>query len=285
MSVDVLSIYKRQLGKAPILEAEKEFELARRFRDHGDEEAGCLLISAHLRLVVKIANDFQRKWTKNVLDLIQEGNVGLVKALNKFDPDRGILFSYYASFWIRAYMMKFVLDNWRIVKVGTTRAQRKLFYNLGKEKQRLESMGITADPDSISENLDVSRSEVVEMIQRLGQNDLSLNMPQNDGSDAALIDLIPDNGHGAEEIVLKGETSRLLQENINELMPRLSDKERDIIRLRLLSENPLTLREIGERYGLSRERIRQIETKVLARIKSHVRKNIGDFSREWLECA
>ncbi len=284
MSVDVLSIYKCQLSRVPSLETEEEFELARRYHS-GDEEAGYVLISAHLRLVVKIANEFRRKWTENVLDLIQEGNVGLVKALNKFDPDRGIFFSYYASFWIRAYMMKFILDNWRIVKVGTTRAQRKLFYNLGREKQRLESMGITADPDSISESLDVSRTEVVEMIQRLGQNDLSLDMPQNDGSDAVLMDLIPDTGIGAEEIVLQTETARLLQENINELMPRLSDKERDIVRLRLLSENPLTLREIGEKYGLSRERIRQIEVKVLARIKSHVRNNISDFSSEWLECA
>ena len=284
MSMENLSIYKRQLSRVPSLEAEEEFELARRFQN-GDEEAGYVLISAHLRLVVKIANEFRRKWNKNVLDLIQEGNLGLVKALNKFDPDREILFSYYASYWIRAYMMKFVLDNWRIVKVGTTRAQRKLFYNLGKEKQRLESMGITADPDSISENLDVSHSEVVEMIQRLGQNDLSLDMPQNDGSDAVLMDLIPDTGEGAEEIVLQEEIAKLLRDNIKELLPRLNKKEKDIVRLRLLAENPMTLREIGEKHGLSRERVRQIESKLLARIKSHVRKNINDFSREWLECA
>ena len=283
--MDALRIYLRQVGTFPTMSAEEEFELARKFRDEGNQDAAFMLITSNLRLVVKIAMEFQRKWMKNVLDLIQEGNVGLMKALKKFDPDKGIKFSYYASFWIRAYILKFIMDNWRMVKVGTTQAQRKLFYNLSKEKQRLESMGITADADAISQSLDVSETDVVEMGQRLGQHDLSLDMPYNEDSDVTPMNVIPALGDGAEEILLQGETAQLLQQNIKELMPRLSDKERDIIEMRLLAESPVTLREIGEKYGITRERVRQIEARLLSKIKSHIQENIEDFSREWIEDA
>ncbi|WP_291323797.1 RNA polymerase factor sigma-32 [Desulfonatronospira sp.] len=283
--MDALRIYLRQVGTFPTMSAEEEFELARKFRDHGDQDAAFLLITSNLRLVVKIAMEFQRKWMKNVLDLIQEGNVGLMKALKKFDPEKGIKFSYYASFWIRAYILKFIMDNWRMVKVGTTQAQRKLFYNLSKEKQRLESLGITADADAISQSLDVSETDVVEMGQRLGQHDLSLDMPYNDDSDVTPMNVIPALGEGAEEILLQGETARLLQQNIQELMPKLSEKEKDIIEMRLLAETPVTLREIGEKYGITRERVRQIEARLLGKIKSHIQENIEDFSREWIEDA
>jgi len=283
--MDALRIYLRQLSNFPTISAEDEFELARKFRDEGDQEAAFMLITSNLRLVVKIAMEFQRKWMKNVLDLIQEGNVGLMKALKKFDPDKGIKFSYYASFWIRAYILKFIMDNWRMVKVGTTQAQRKLFYNLSKEKQRLESMGITADADAISQSLDVSESDVVEMGQRLGQHDLSLDMPYNEDSDVTPMNVIPAIGEGAEEILLQGETAHLLQQNIKEMIPYLSDKEKDIIELRLLAESPVTLREIGEKYGITRERVRQIEARLLGKIKSHIQENVDDFSREWIEDA
>ncbi|RQD75626.1 MULTISPECIES: RNA polymerase factor sigma-32 [Desulfonatronospira] len=285
MPMDALRIYLRQVGNFPTMSAEEEFELARKFRDEGNQDAAFMLITSNLRLVVKIAMEFQRKWMKNVLDLIQEGNVGLMKALKKFDPDKGIKFSYYASFWIRAYILKFIMDNWRMVKVGTTQAQRKLFYNLSKEKQRLESMGITADADAISQSLDVSETDVVEMGQRLGQHDLSLDMPYNEDSDVTPMNVIPALGDGAEEILLQGETAQLLQQNIKELMPKLSDKEKDIIEMRLLAESPVTLREIGEKYGITRERVRQIESRLLGKIKAHIQENIDDFSREWIEDA
>lgn len=283
--MDALRIYLRQVGNYPTMSAEEEFELARKFRDEGNQDAAFMLITANLRLVVKIAMEFQRKWMKNVLDLIQEGNVGLMKALKKFDPDKGIKFSYYASFWIRAYILKFIMDNWRMVKVGTTQAQRKLFYNLSKEKQRLESLGITADVDAISQSLDVSETDVVQMGQRLGQHDLSLDMPYNEDSDVTPMNVIPALGDGAEEILLQGETAQLLQQNIRELMPKLSDKEKDIIEMRLLAESPVTLREIGEKYGITRERVRQIESRLLSKIKTHIQENIDDFSREWIEDA
>jgi len=279
---DPLRIYMRELGRFPPLSAEEEFELARRFREEGDHDAALKLVTSNLRLVVRIAMEFQRKWMKNVLDYIQEGNVGLMKALKKFDPDKGIKFSYYASFWIRAYILKFIMDNWRMVKVGTTQAQRKLFYNLSKEKQRLESLGITPDSDTISQNLDVSEADVVEMGQRLGQHDLSLDMPYSDDSEMTPMNFIPALGQGAEEILLQEETADILNRNIRELMPRLNEKEKDIIEMRLLAESPVTLREIGEKYGITRERVRQIEARLLEKIKAHIKDNVSDFSREWI---
>ena len=280
---DPLRIYMRELGRFPPLSAEEEFELARKFREEGDHDAALKLVTSNLRLVVRIAMEFQRKWMKNVLDYIQEGNVGLMKALKKFDPDKGIKFSYYASFWIRAYILKFIMDNWRMVKVGTTQAQRKLFYNLSKEKQRLESLGISADAGNISRSLDVSESEVVEMGQRLGQHDLSLDMPYADDSEMTPMNFIPAIGQGVEEILLQEETADILKKNIAELMPKLNEKEKDIIEMRLLAETPATLREIGEKYSVTRERVRQIEARLLEKIKAHIKGNISDFSREWID--
>lgn len=280
---DPLRIYLRELGRFPPLSAEEEFELARKFREENDHDAALKLVTSNLRMVVRIAMEFQRKWMKNVLDLIQEGNVGLMKALKKFDPDKGIKFSYYAAFWIRAYILKFIMDNWRMVKVGTTQAQRKLFYNLSKEKQRLESLGISPDSGTISQNLDVSETDVVEMGQRLGQYDLSLDMPYNDDSELTPMNVIPAIGDGAEDLLSQEETRDILTRNIEELLPSLNDKEKDIIHMRLLAENPVTLREIGEKYSITRERVRQIESRLLEKIRAHIQDNVSDFSREWIE--
>lgn len=158
-----------------MLKPEEEHELAVRVRDHNDPDAAFRLVSSHLRLVVRIAMDFQRRWMQNVLDLVQEGNVGLMRAVNKFDPDKGIKFSYYASFWIKAYILKFIMDNWRMVKIGTTQVQRKLFYNLNRERQKLIAQGFDPDAAMLSERLGVSEEQITEMDQRLAANDLSLN--------------------------------------------------------------------------------------------------------------
>jgi RNA polymerase sigma-32 factor len=175
-TLDPLHIYLQEIKKFRALEPDEEFDLARRYRDEKEEQAAFILITSNLRLVVKIAMDFQRRWMKNVLDLIQEGNVGLMKAVQKFDPDKGIKFSYYASFWIKAYILKFIMDNWRMVKIGTTQAQRKLFYNLGKERQRLQAQGFDPSASRLSESLNVSESDILEMEQRLSGNDLSLDV-------------------------------------------------------------------------------------------------------------
>ena len=265
-----------------MLEPDEEFTLARRVQQDNDNDAAFRLVSSHLRLVVKIAMDFQRRWMQNVLDLIQEGNVGLMRAVQKFDPEKGIKFSYYASFWIKAYILKFIMDNWKLVKIGTTQAQRKLFYNLNKERQRLQSLGYDADAATLSQNLNVSKAQVMEMEQRMGANDMSLDLTLGDDSTTTRLDMLPALEPGIEETLARNEISQALQENLETILPELSDKEREILEKRLLSDQPETLREIGERHGITRERVRQLETRLLQKIHSHLVKNIDDFSEDWI---
>ncbi|MFW5722258.1 MAG: sigma-70 family RNA polymerase sigma factor [Desulfohalobiaceae bacterium] len=280
--MDPLRLYLREVNAVPMLEEDEEFELARRVRDLDDKEAAFRLVTSHLRLVVKIAMEFQRRWMKNVLDLIQEGNVGLMKAVQKFDPERGIKFSYYAAFWIRAYILKFIMDNWRLVKIGTTQAQRKLFYNLNKERQRLLAQGFDADIATLSENLNVSEEDITEMSQRMAQHDLSLDLPYGEDSNVTRMDFLPALGMGTEESLAKEEISDTLHEHIKTILPKLNEKERDILEHRLLSESPLTLREIGEKYSITRERVRQIESRLLEKLRHHLSTEIDDFSSDWI---
>ena len=281
---DNLQSYLREVSKFPLLEPEEETELARRVRDHGDPEAAFRIVSSHLRLVVRIAMDFQRRWMQNVLDLIQEGNVGLLRAVNKFDPDKGIKFSYYASFWIKAYILKFIMDNWRMVKIGTTQAQRKLFYNLNRERQKLILQGFDPDASLLSERLGVTQDQVVEMQQRLDAGDVSLDLPVSDeNGSASRMDFLPALGPGVEEGIADSEVSRLVRESIHELIPSLSEKEVYILEHRLLTDEPATLREIGERYNVTRERIRQLEARLLEKLKEHLGREIKDFSEEWIQ--
>ncbi len=282
---DSMGIYMRQLGGFPIAGAQEQLELARRYQDLGDQEAACQLILSNLRLVVKIAMKYRRKWMNNNLDLIQEGNIGLMKALKKFDPYRGIKFSYYASFWIKAYIMKYIVENWRMVKIGSSQAQRSLFYNLGRERQRLEALGVKPDPETISRNLEVPETDVVEMGQLLGSFDLSLDMTYSEDSDLTPRDVIPARGDEVEDIFLKKETAGIIRKKINELLPLLSYRERDIINLRLMADSPLTLGKIGEMHDVTRERVRQIEAKLLGKIKTHIQNELEDFSAEWIDNA
>ncbi len=281
-SYDPLQIYLQEIKKFPMLEMEEEFELGRRIQERKDQEAAFRLTSANLRLVVKIAMTFQRRWMRNVLDLIQEGNVGLMKAVQKFDPEKGIRFSYYASFWIKAYILKFIMDNWRMVKVGTTQAQRKLFYNLGKERQRLEALGITPDTMTLSTNLNVSENEIVEMGQRLGQSDLSLDMRLGDDDSFSALDFIPALGPSLDTELAQEEMRGLLHDQLKIIEPTLNEKEKTILSERLLAETPVTLRELGEKYGITRERVRQIEQKLLEKLRGQLSENIFDFSRDWI---
>jgi len=279
---DNLSLYLQEVNKFPVLSPEEEIELARRYKEYQDQDAAFKLITSNLRLVVKIAMDFQRRWMQNVLDLIQEGNIGLMKAVQKFDPDKGIKFSYYASFWIKAYILKFIMDNWRMVKIGTTQAQRKLFYNLNKEKQRLEAMGINPDAETISNNLQVSEADVIEMGKRMGQQDLSLDMPLNDDEEFTPLNVLPALEGSVEDKIFQEETVNLLREKLKTILPQLNDKEKDILELRLLNDSHLTLREIGEKYGITRARVRQIEARLLQKIKKLLEEEITDFSRDWI---
>ncbi|MCA1742704.1 MAG: RNA polymerase factor sigma-32, partial [Desulfovibrionales bacterium] len=277
--------YMRRLSNYPALSPEEQFELVRRYQNKGDQDAGCILIYSNLRLVVKIAMKYQRKCMNNNLDLIQEGNVGLMKAVNKFDPERGIKFSYYASFWIKAYILKYIMDNARMVKIGTSQAQRSLFYNLSKEKQRLESLGADSGTETISRNLDIPESDVVQMGQILKNHDISLDMPYSENTDKSPGDIIPDPDEGVEETFSQKETREFLRDKLKEMLPVLNYREKDIIRLRLMTDSPLTLEKIGEKYDITRERVRQIESKLVGKIKGHIENKVKDFSRDWLDYA
>ncbi|WP_084486679.1 RNA polymerase sigma factor RpoD/SigA [Desulfovibrio sp. X2] len=279
---DALHLYLREVSRFPMLKPEEETALARAVRDHGDQDAAFRLVTSHLRLVVKIAMDFQRRWMQNVLDLIQEGNVGLMRAVQKFDPEKGIKFSYYAAFWIKAYILKFIMDNWRLVKIGTTQTQRKLFYNLGKERQRLVSLGFDPTTTALSEALGVSPEDITQMDQRLARGDMSLDVTLGDDTTATRLDFLPALGPGVEETLADDEVAGLLERHVQDLVPELSDKERDILEHRLLTDDPVTLREIGEKYGITRERVRQLESRLLDKLRAHLSKRIPDFSPEWI---
>ena len=280
---DALQLYLREMGRFPMLKPDEEFELARRVRDHGDSDAAFKLVSSHLRLVVRIAMDFQRRWMQNVLDLIQEGNVGLMRAVNKFDPDKGIKFSYYAAFWIRAYILKFIMDNWRMVKIGTTQAQRKLFYNLNRERQKLIAEGFDPDAAVLAKRLGVDEEQIVEMQQRLDSSDMSLNATVGDEPGGATrLDFLPALEPGIDDACAKDEIAKLLHTKIQEILPSLSEKEVYILEHRLLTDDPVTLREIGEKYHITRERIRQLEARLLQKIKAHLGKELTDFSEDWI---
>ncbi len=282
---DSLHLYLREINRFPLLQPEEELALARKVRDTGDPDAAFRLVSSHLRLVVRIAMDFQRRWMQNVLDLVQEGNVGLVRAVSKFDPEKGIKFSYYASFWIKAYILKFIMDNWRLVKIGTTQTQRKLFYNLNKERQQLISQGYDPDSAMLAERLNVSEEQIVEMEQRLDASDMSLDAPMSDedSGGASRMDYLPALGPGIEETLGNSEMSHMVRERLQSLVPSLSDKEQYILEHRLLSDEPVTLREIGDMFHITRERVRQIEARLLQKVRDHLFSNIKDFSRDWIE--
>lgn len=279
---DTLHLYMQEISRFPILKPEEEVELARRVRDSGDQDAAFRLVTSHLRLVVKIAMDFQRRWMQNVLDLIQEGNVGLMRAVQKFDPEKGIKFSYYAAFWIKAYILKFIMDNWRMVKIGTTQTQRKLFYNLNKERQRLQTLGFVPTAANLSERLGVSVEDIEEMDQRLSRGDMSLDITIGEDTTTTRMDFLPALGPSVEETLADSEISSLLREHLASIEPMLSDKEQDILQKRLLSDSPVTLREIGDQYGITRERVRQIEARLLQKIREHLTDKIEDFSKDWI---
>ncbi len=280
---DPLRLYLREISRFPMLGPDEEYELSRRVIEHNDQAAAFRLVSSHLRLVVRIAMDFQRRWMQNLLDLIQEGNVGLMRAVQKFDPEKGIKFSYYASFWIKAFILKFIMDNWRMVKLGTTQAQRKLFYNLSKERQRLESLGFAPDASTLSQALNVPESQVQEMEQRMGGGDVSLDHTLSDDSQTTRLDVLPATGPGIEETLAKEEIAKAIREHLETIIPELSDKEIDILEERLLADQPATLREIGEKYGITRERVRQLEHRLLHKLRAHLSQRISDFSEDWID--
>lgn len=278
---DPLQMYLLEIKQYKLLTREEEKELAIRVKEKRDHRAAYRLITANLRLVVKIAMDFHRYWTRNLLDLIQEGNLGLLQAANKFDPYRGIKFSYYASFWIKAYILKFIMDNWKLVKIGTTQSQRKLFFNLSKERDKLISQGFLPEPKLLAERLDVKEEEVVEMTQRLGGWELSLSAPVGEDSRESYDSMLPDPGEAMDDQISKSENQNRLTESLGEFRKTLSGKEADIFDNRIMAEKPVTLQELGDKYNISRERIRQIQEKITQNIKKWLKETIDNFEEEY----
>ncbi len=277
-SPDPLRAYLAEVRQFKLLTREEEEHLVAKYKKTGDQESAQKLITANLRLVVKIAMEFQSHWLNNLLDLIQEGNVGLMQALKKFDPGRGVKFSYYASYWIKAYILKYIMDNWRMVKVGTTQAQRKLFYNLRKERDKILKEGLEPGPKLLAERLGVEESEVEEMDMRLSAGrEVSLDAPLGPDSDQTQISLLPSEAEGAESLLAKSQLKNLLQDKLALFRETLSPREKLILEKRLLAETPVTLQEIGEEFGISRERVRQLEERLRKTLLGFLRKEMPDF--------
>ncbi len=275
---DPLQRYLSEISHYKLITREREKELGLRIQEDNDTEAAYELVTSNLRLVVKIALEFQRMWMQNLLDLIQEGNIGLMQAVKKFDPYKNVKFSYYASFWIKAYILKFIMDNWRLVKIGTTQGQRKLFFKLKKEKQSLIDQGFDPKPKLLSEKLGVSEREVIDMDQRLDGWDISLDTPIKEDSDTDRIDFVSSEAESAEDQMAKKEIETLLHNKIDDFKKTMSSRELEIFELRIYSDSPVTLQEIGDKYNISRERVRQVEKNIIRKIKEYFENELPDFA-------
>ena len=279
---DPLRAYMAEVSRHPLLSREEEQELALRYARTGDVDAAYKLVASNLRLVVKIAHEYRRS-AFNLLDLVQEGNMGLMQAVKKYDPMKGVKLSSYAAWWIRAYIIRFVMENWRMVKLGTTQAQRKLFFNLSKEREKLLAHGIEPTPRLLAKNLQVEEREVEEMSARMGAEDLSLDAPLlgDDGEQRTRLDRLEAPGADPGEAIGEAQLKKLFREKLDAFARTLTDeKERFIYEHRLLPPEgvePLTLQQVGDRYRLTRERARQIEAKLTGKLREYMKAEIPDF--------
>jgi len=275
---DALTRYMAELAHHPPISREEEHELAVRWVEEGDIDAARKLVVSNLRLVVKIAMEYRRAWA-NTLDLIQEGNLGLMQAVHRFDPYQGVKLSSYGVYWIRAYILKYILDNIRMVRLGKTRAERKLFYNLNKEKRELERQGFQPEPKLLAERLDVSEEDVLSMEQRLSQGEVSTSAPlhRDDDSGAELGDMLRSPVESAEQSVADAQLRKVFLQKVQEFAATCDDREQRILEERMLAEEPRTLAKLGEEFGVSRERVRQLESRLMKRLEEHMRENLVDF--------
>jgi RNA polymerase sigma-32 factor len=275
-AADTFRHYLRQIARFPRLTNEEEHELALRYRDLGDPEAAYRLVTGNLRLVVHIAMEYRRTFL-NLLDLILEGNVGLMMAVRKYDPLRGVPFSAYASQWIRAYVLKHLLDHWSIVRVGTTNARRRLFYNLKKERERLDRLGIVAGPKLLASTFDASEQDVIDVSRALSRRDMSLDAPVGDDSTRQVWETIPVASPPPDEAVAQAELRDILREKIAAFAATLDERERYILDHRLVAEDPVTLQAIGDTFSITREAVRLAERKVIAKLRDHLRSELPDL--------
>ncbi len=276
---DAMSAYLREVQRHPLLTPEETHALAVKFVQTQDPDAAARMVTSNLRLVVKIAYEYRRAY-KNIMDLVQEGNIGLMQAVKRYDPYRGVKLSSYAAWWIRAYILRFILNNWRLVKLGTTQAQRKLFFNLRKKRAELEALGIDPTNLEVAKQLNVPESEVADMDARLSSGEKSLDAPVGDseGRSISKIDMMPSALEGPESRFADEEVQALLKEKLASFRTTLAGKDKEIAIFdeRLVSEEPLTLQELGDRFGISRERVRQLELRLTGKLREFLIAEMGD---------
>ncbi|MGP0565631.1 MULTISPECIES: RNA polymerase factor sigma-32 [unclassified Nitrospina] len=272
--LDPLAAYIQEIRQYGELSPEEEHELALKYQETGDVKAAYKLITHNLMLVVKIALTFRREW-QHTMDLVQEGNVGLMKAVQNFDPFRGVRLPAYASWWIKAYILKFILDNWRLVKVGTTNARRKLLYNLRKTKEKLIAEGVDPSPKLLAEHFGVDEQDVIDVEASLGAADVSMETPSQPDSTMTPMKTLTDGKTPDEELEVE-QFHRLVREKIEQMFDELKPIERELIATRILSEDPVSLKEIGENYGITREAVRQAEQRLLKKLKLYLAEQLPE---------
>lgn len=262
---DPVQRYLAEIRHHSVLTREEEQVISREYRDTGSEILERRLVNSNLRLVVKLALEYQSA-RGALLDLVQEGNVGLIHAVRKFDPDKGIRLASYAQWWIRAYILKYLMDNHKLVKVGTTQAQRKLFYNLKKEKEKLVRQGLVPTPQLLARALAVRESDVIEMTARLAGRESSIDAPIQEGEQGTLADLMPSDEAAVDDVLAEREERIALSRELAAFSETLKGRDADIWERRIVAENPETLQELGEHFGVSRERARQLEARIKLRL-------------------
>lgn len=273
---DPLQHYMAEIRRYRYLTKEEEIRLAIRYKEDGDLDAISKLIMANLKMVVVIAMEYKRVGM-NMMDLIQEGNLGLMQAVKKFDPYRNLRLVTYATWWVKAYMLRYIMNNWRLVKIGTTQAQRKLFFNLMKEKARLEALGYEAGPKLLASELGVKEKEVIEMSQRLGSQDVSVDEPLSEDSESTLLSVLSSGETPVVDRLADEEISSIFKEKIAEFSEGLNERDLDILQNRILSEEPKSLSEFGRKFDISKERVRQLEGNIIKRLKEYLQREVKDF--------
>jgi RNA polymerase sigma-32 factor len=262
-----LETYLAQINQFQLLNQEEEFKLSVRYRKYDDIEAAHKLITSNLRFVVKVAFEYKSYGVK-LLDLIQEGNIGLMMAVKKFNPYKGYRFISYAIWWIRAYIQNFIIKTWSLVKIGTTQAQKKLFYKIGKVRKALESNGENENKyELLARDLDVTKEDIIEMEQRMSSRDLSLDAPFDESQELTHLELLKEESPNQEEAIAEEEEKKIREHEVQDAMRRLNEKEVYVLQNRIMAEEPLTLQQIGDHLKLSRERVRQIESEALKKLK------------------
>jgi RNA polymerase sigma-32 factor len=274
--VTALQQYLAEVRLHPYLSKEEELRLFHEYKVQGNREAAVKLIMANLRVSISIAAEYLHTGADH-MDLIQEGNVGLMHAIKKYDPAKNVRFYAYAAWWSRAYILRYLLNNYRLVKIGTTQDQRKLFYNLKKEKAKLEREGFAPDTKLLADRLNVRERDVIEMGQRLGNWELSLDQPIGENQEGSLLDVLPSQQVPADEQLAQTQLKTLFRAKLAEFVKTLDERDEDILRNRILSETPLTLEDLGAKYSITKERTRQLEARIIKRLRDYMKKDIKDF--------